>query len=82
MPTLDCHSAQKNIWQSRSALDIEFDSVAELWWKSFEDLAEASRTEAGVRASAELLEDEKRFIDLSRSAIWYGQEREIISMEK
>ena len=82
VPVYGRSSAQENIRASRSAMEIEFDGVAELWWKSFQDLAEASRTDEGAKASAELLKDEKRFIDLSRSAIWYGQEREIFSIGK
>ena len=42
-----------------------------------EKLIEATSTEEGQRAMAELLEDEKNFIDFSRSAIWVAQEHVI-----
>jgi hypothetical protein len=42
-----------------------------------EKLIEASSTEAGQRAMAELLEDEKNFIDSSRSVIMIAQEHVI-----
>lgn len=79
VPVINRQSAQESIRASRNALNMEYDGVAELWWKSFQDLGEASRSEEGAKASEALLEDEKRFIDLSNSSIWYGQEREIFS---
>ncbi len=56
-----------------------FDGVAELWWASLETLDAALATEAGRRAGAELLEDERRFIDLERSPIWLAEEHEIVA---
>jgi uncharacterized protein (TIGR02118 family) len=50
-----------------------YDGVAELWWDSLEDLAAAYSSEAGQAAGAELLEDEQRFIDVSRSPLWFGE---------
>jgi uncharacterized protein (TIGR02118 family) len=55
----------------------EFDGVAELWWKSEAELAEATSSEAGRRAGAALLEDERRFIDLARSPLWLANEHEV-----
>ena len=54
-----------------------FDGVAELWWDSFDDVAAAAATEEGREAGLALLEDEQKFIDLSRSPIWWGEERVI-----
>jgi uncharacterized protein (TIGR02118 family) len=51
-----------------------FDGVAELWWDSREDLAAATSSPEGRRASAALLEDERRFIDLARSPLWIAEE--------
>jgi uncharacterized protein (TIGR02118 family) len=61
---------------SRSAPE-EYDGIARLWWASEADLAEATASEAGRAAGALLLEDERRFIDLARSPLWLGDEREI-----
>jgi len=55
-----------------------YDGVAELWWDSLEDLAAVYSSEAGQAAGAELLEDEQRFIDLSRSPLWFGEENVVI----
>ena len=54
-----------------------FDGIAQVW---IDDLAALRRpsTEAGRRAAAELLEDERRFIDLPRSPMWVGEERIIV----
>jgi uncharacterized protein (TIGR02118 family) len=57
----------------------EFDGIAELWWRSEADLAEATASEAGRRAAAELLEDEHRFIDLANSPLWIGVEHEVLA---
>lgn len=56
-----------------------YDGVAELWWDSFEDLAANNGDPAAREAGRLLLEDEKRFIDLTKSPLWWGQEREIIA---
>lgn len=53
-----------------------FDGVAQLWWDSFDDMA-AADSDAAREAGALLLEDEKRFIDLSRSPLWWGTEHVI-----
>jgi uncharacterized protein (TIGR02118 family) len=58
-----------------------YDGIAELWWRSEADLAEATASEAGRRAGQELLEDERRFIDLARSPLWLGVEHEILAAD-
>ena len=65
------------IRQSRGALE-PFDGVAELWWDSLESFIGGSSSEAGRRAAALLLEDEKRFIDLERSSLFVTEESVII----
>lgn len=55
-----------------------YDGVAELWWDSFDDLTANTTDPRAVEAAAMLLEDEKRFIDLSKSPLWWGEEHEII----
>jgi uncharacterized protein (TIGR02118 family) len=62
---------------SRDTVD-PFDGVAELWWDSLDDVAAATASEEGRRAGHELLEDERKFIDLPRSALWVGEEHEIV----
>jgi EthD domain-containing protein len=57
-----------------------YDGVAELWWDSLEDLMAGATTPEGHAAGAELLEDERRFIDLDHSPLWIAEEHEIIEM--
>lgn len=55
-----------------------YDGVAELWWESFDDLATATQSPEGQAASLALLEDERKFIDLARSPLFFGEERTIV----
>ncbi len=55
-----------------------YDGVAELWWESFDDLAAAVSTDAGRAAALALLEDERRFIDLTRSPLFLGGEQVVL----
>jgi hypothetical protein len=48
--------------------------VAELWWRSEEDLLTAFNSPEGQAAANELLEDEKNFIDLPNSPLWFAYE--------
>jgi uncharacterized protein (TIGR02118 family) len=69
---------QAAIRASRNAPE-EFDGVAELWWDSLETLAAPGQTEAGRAAGAALLEDERTFIDLEQSPLFFAEEHEIVS---
>jgi uncharacterized protein (TIGR02118 family) len=55
-----------------------YDGVAELWWDSLESLGAPGQTEEGRAAGAMLLEDERKFIDLSRSPLFFTEEHEIV----
>ena len=55
-----------------------YDGVAELWWDSIEDVIAAGSTSESRAAGLKLLEDERRFIDLSQSPLYFVREREII----
>ena len=55
-----------------------YDGVAELWWQDIEDLSAASATKEGRAAGRLLLEDERKFIDLANSPIWFGEEHVIV----
>src|SRR4051812_42168404 len=54
-----------------------FDGVAELWWDDVDDLLEATSTPEGQRAGLALLEDEKTFIDLPNSPLFFSAEHDI-----
>ena len=57
----------------------QYDGVAELWWDSFDDFAARLSTPAAIEAGRQLLEDERKFIDLARSPLWWGEEKVIIA---
>lgn len=69
--------ASAGLRASRDA-PAEYDGVAELWFDSLEALAENGRRPEAQAAGALLLEDEKRFIDLPKSPLWWGQERVVV----
>jgi hypothetical protein len=66
----------EGIRRSRGA-PAGFDGVAELWWDSFDDMQMSARDPDAVRAGRILLEDECRFIDLSRSPMWWSHEHHV-----
>jgi uncharacterized protein (TIGR02118 family) len=60
----------------------DFDGVAELWWESVDEFARAGSTQEGREAGRRLLEDERRFIDLSHSPIWFGEEHALVDVTR
>ena len=54
-----------------------FDGVAELWFDSLDDLG--GDDPAKRQAQAELLADERNFIDLANSPMWIAEEHEFVS---
>jgi uncharacterized protein (TIGR02118 family) len=75
---LDNPAIQEAIQASRGTQTTDFDGCAELWWDSLEAHLAARKTTEGAKALQLLVEDERRFLDLSRSQLWYGTERSII----
>ena len=59
----------------------EYDGVAELWWDSLAELEAALASPEGARAGAELLEDERKFIDLAASPLWLGEETTVYEVK-
>lgn len=78
-PALSDPAAQEGIRASRSAEAADYDGVAEIWWNSLEDLAEARRTPEGAAATKILFQDEERFIDHPSSRLWYAYERVVLA---
>lgn len=54
-----------------------YDGVAELWFESAEAMA-ANTSEAAAKAGAKLLADEKKFIDLANSPLWFSDEFKVV----
>ncbi len=52
-----------------------YDGVAQLWWESAEALAAALGSPEGIEAGRQLYEDEAKFIDFTRSPLWWGEEK-------
>ncbi len=67
----------KALQDSRKA-PPEYDGVAELWFDSLEDMAANRSPDAAAAAGRELLEDERKFIDLEHSPLWFAEERPIV----
>ena len=62
----------------RGSLGQDYDGIAELWFDSADALA-AQPTPEGQKAGLELLEDERNFIDLPNSPIFFAQENEVVA---
>jgi hypothetical protein len=60
--------------EMRGGMEEPYDGVAELWWDSEEALAAVQDTEGGRAAGEALLEDERKFIDLPNSPLWFAHE--------
>lgn len=71
-------AAQRALQQGRGAGSVDFDGCAELWWDNLATHMEARNTAEGRSALQELIEDERRFIDLPQCQLWYGEERAIL----
>jgi len=56
----------------------DYDGIAETWFDSLEALTAATSSEEGRRAAQLLAEDEARFIDFSRSKIFFVEENVVV----
>lgn len=55
----------------------EYDGVAEVWFESEQDLMEGMSSPEGQALSGELLKDENKFIDHSKSSAFIVRETEL-----
>ncbi len=58
-----------------------YDGVAELWFESEDAILQNQSDPEAQAAGKMLLEDEKKFIDLENSPLWFNEEHEIIPLE-
>lgn len=70
--------AQCALQQGRGTEPVGFDGCAEVWWDNLATHLAARKTADGRQALQELIEDERRFVDLSRSQLWYCEEQDIL----
>jgi uncharacterized protein (TIGR02118 family) len=77
---VQCHTINsplnQGIKESRNMQD-PYDGVAEVWFESEEALMSAMSSEEGKKISAELLSDESKFIDHSKSTAFLVKEHEL-----
>jgi uncharacterized protein (TIGR02118 family) len=79
---VQCHQINdpefnEGIGKSRNAPPA-YDGIAELWYDSVESVTENGRYDATRKAGRILLEDERNFIDLENSPLWFNEEHIII----
>lgn len=74
--TVDRPELHQALQQRNGGAPRPFDGIAELWFDDIE--AFAARSDEARRASQELLEDERNFIDLSSSPMWLGEEWPVV----
>jgi uncharacterized protein (TIGR02118 family) len=67
-----------SVREGRGAMPDDYDGVAESWFDSLEALIAAVSTPEGRAAARRLAEDEARFIDFSRSRIFFVEERMVL----
>ncbi|MGI9624919.1 MAG: EthD domain-containing protein [Acidimicrobiales bacterium] len=74
--TLDLEGLHEAFRRRNERSPEPYDGVAELW---FEDVSAITGTgDSRMKAAAELLADERHFIDLSNSPMWLSQEHQIL----
>ena len=55
-----------------------YDGITEVWWESLAALEASMQTAESQDAQRRLVEDESRFIDFARSAVFMTEEHEIV----
>ncbi len=73
-----CDDPLNDVLRASRGSPESYDGIAELWWESRDELAAATASPEGRQAGLELLEDERRFIDLGRSPLWIAEELPVI----
>lgn len=79
-PSSQCHTAASGGAAAEirgSHTEEEFDGVAELWFDSFEFLAENAKRPEAAEAGRLLYEDELNFIDVKNSPIFWVNENNV-----
>ena len=71
------HKADQAVAGPRGAPQA-YDGIAELWFDSWDSFFAAGQNPGADLASQALIEDERKFIDLARSPLWFNQEHVIL----
>lgn len=75
--TAPVHELHASFQARNSGSPEPFDGIAELWFDSLDQFLTPQSPESQM-ASAELLADERNFIDLPASPIWLGEETIVV----
>ena len=74
--TADLPGLHKSLQTRNGGAPAPYDGVAELWFDSLEKLG--GNDPAKQQAADEMLADERKFIDLSNSPMWFAEEHVIV----
>lgn len=74
--TADLPGLHRSLQHRNGGAPAPYDGVAELWFDSLESIR--SDDPARQKAAAELLADERNFIDLPNSPMWFAREHLIV----
>ena len=74
--TTDLSGLHKSLQSRNGGAPQPYDGVAELWFDSLDDFV--GDNPERKQASAELLADERNFIDLPNSPMWLGEEHVVV----
>ena len=67
-------TALNELFVESRGLAEAYDGITECWWESEEALINATKTEGGIKVFQAMLEDEKSFIDFSKSRVFITKE--------
>lgn len=76
--SINSSEIQSQMGLLRDMTNFDFDGIAELWYSDIESHLRSRQSIDGESALKEIIEDEKRFIDLSKSQMWYSRELSVI----
>ena len=79
MPRLDAPGLD-SVATARGAPE-SYDGVAQVSWRTLSELQATFGDSAARTAARELLEDERRFIDLPRSPIFFTEEKVVVEQD-
>ena len=63
---------------ARGQMQPPYDGLVEVWYDDLAELQRRGSSSEGQEAVATLIEDEAKFIDFSRSALWFADEHVMI----
>ena len=65
----------------RTPSSFDWDAMGEIWYDSQADFLQVRATQAARQALARLHADERTFVDMEASVLWFGEETAVIRHE-